>query len=201
MLKSMLKTTALTAALMVPGAATAAVDAIVTTDLNMRTGPSTSYQRFDTIPDGSRVTVHGCSQSYNWCDISWHGNRGWVSGNYLAYRTGRRIPQVGVELGLPIVEFHVGTYHDRHYRGRPWFRGSDRWDWWDRDDRRGDRAEVREERRDVREARQDVREARRDLRRERRQGGNVRDEQRELIQAQRELRRERRDLRRERRDL
>jgi uncharacterized protein YraI len=211
MLKNMLKTTVLTTALLVPGVATAAVGAIVTTDLNIRTGPSTSYQRFATIPDGGRVTVHGCRQAYNWCDVSWHGDRGWVSGNYLAYRQGRRIPDVGFEIDLPIIDFQVGAYHDRHYRGRPWYRGPGRWDRgdhadnrdrgrWDRDRGRGNgRANARDERRDVQEARRDVREARRDLRRERRRGGNVRDEQRELIMAQRELRREIRDLRRARR--
>jgi hypothetical protein len=158
------------------------------------------------------VTVHGCRNAYNWCDVSWRGDRGWVSGNYLAYRSdGRRrpIPEVGFSIDLPIIGFEFGAYQDRHYRGRPWHRdhGPDRGhrgdrDRWDRDHRRGDdRANLRDERRDVREARQDVREARRDLRRERRRGGNVRDEQRELIQAQRELRRELRDLRRARRQL
>lgn len=200
MLKNMLKITALTGALMVPGVAAAAVGAVVTTDLNIRTGPGTSYQRFDTIPDGSRVTVYGCRRSYNWCDVGWRGTRGWVSANYLAYRQGRRIPQVGFEIDLPIIDFHVGTYHDRYYRGSPWYRGPDHWD---RDDRRDrdDRAELREERRDVREAREDVREARRELRRARRTGDDVRDEQRDLIVAQRELRRELRDLRRARRQL
>ncbi|MGE0652730.1 MAG: SH3 domain-containing protein [Alphaproteobacteria bacterium] len=186
-------------AMLVPGMASAASPAVVTTDLNIRTGPAASYQRFGTIPGGTRVTVHGCLNGYNWCDVTWSGERGWVSGNYLAYRgdryQGRSISNVGVSIGLPVLAFDPYRYHRSHYVGRSWYK--DRYI--DRDDRR-DRRELRRERRDVRDAREEVRDSRRDLRDARRNGENVRAERRELRQDRRELRQERRELRRERRD-
>ena len=191
---------ALTAGLVLPGTAFAAALAFTTTDLNIRTGPAASYQRFGTIPEGGSVTVHGCLTGYNWCDISWSGERGWVSGNYLAY-AGRRyarqpIPSVGVSIGLPVIGFSPNVYHRRYYVDRPWYR--DRY--LGRREVRQDRRELRDARRDVWQQRRDLDEARRELRQERRTGGNLRDERRQVRQERRDLREARQDLRRERRD-
>lgn len=204
MLKTILKIGTLATGLLMPGVALAAVDAIVTTDLNIRTGPGTGYQRFDTVPDGSRVIVYGCGRGYDWCDIGWRGTRGWVSGNYLAYRQAgdrRPIPDVGVSIDLPIIGLEFNT-NDRRGRDRPRYRDGPRHrdaapDW--RRDRRHDRSDIRRERRDVRDARKDLREARRELRDARRSGENIRDERRTVRDARRDLRQERRELRRERR--
>lgn len=183
-----------------PSAAFAAANAFTTNDLNIRTGPGTSYQRFDTIPQGGRVIVHGCLSGYNWCDVSWAGERGWVSGSYLAYASGRYarqpIPRIGVSIGLPIVGFSPRVYHHRHYVGRSWYR--DRY--LDRREVRQERRELRDARRAVRQERRDVQDSRRELRQERRLGGNIRDERRELRQERRDLREARQELRRERRD-
>lgn len=136
MIRKVLTAAALAGALFaLPGVA-AAASAIVTTDLNIRTGPGTGYQAFDTIPARSPVTVYGCATSYNWCDIGWAGTRGWVSGSYLAYREGGEyygepIGSIGMAIGVPVVTFSVGEYHDRWYRGRPWYHGRHHW----RDDR------------------------------------------------------------------
>lgn len=196
MLKKTLISTALACGLLAPGAAIAATTAITTTDLNIRTGPGTAYQRFDTIPSSNRVVVHGCLDGYNWCDVGWRGERGWVSGNYLAYRSeryrDRTISSVGVSIGVPVLGFEPYAYHGRYYRDRPWYR--------DRYLDRHDRNDLRRERRDVRDERGDVRDARRDLREARRDGENLRPHRRELREERRDLRRERRDLRRERWD-
>lgn len=127
MFKTALKAATLMGALLVPGIAAAATAAIATTDLNMRTGPGTGYQRFATIPAGNRVTVYGCATGYNWCDVDWAGYRGWVSGTYLAYRQGttyydRPMSSVGIYIGVPVIGYDVYSYHDRYYRGRPWYR-------------------------------------------------------------------------------
>ncbi|TKT76759.1 SH3 domain-containing protein [Aquamicrobium sp. LC103] len=126
MLKDVLKAAALVGGLLVPGIAAAATSAVVTTDLNIRTGPGSGYQRFGTIPAGYEVTVYGCLSGYNWCDVNFGGDRGWVSGKYLAYlgeRYYRRpISSVGVSIGLPIVGFEPYDYHRRYYVGRPWYR-------------------------------------------------------------------------------
>ncbi|MDN2564824.1 SH3 domain-containing protein [Aquibium sp. A9E412] len=196
-----LRTAAVAAGLLVPGVATAATSAIVTTDLNIRSGPSTSYARFGTIPDGDRVTVYGCVRDYNWCEVRWAGRQGWVSGNYLAYlgeRYNRRpLPQIGFSIGLPIISFEgERVYRERPRRG---YRDGPRGGY--REAPREVRRELRRDRRDVRDAREDLREARRDLRRAQRRGEDVRGERRDLRQARRELRRERRDLRRTREEF
>jgi uncharacterized protein YraI len=158
MIKTTIKAAALVGAMLVPGVASAATAAIVTVDLNIRSGPGTGYQAFASIPAGNRVTVYGCASGYNWCDVDWAGYRGWVSGSYLAYREGsgsyynRPVSSVGVYIGVPVIGYDLNSYHDRYYRGRSWYRsnydrGPDRWDrndnwrdrdrWRDRDDWRG----------------------------------------------------------------
>lgn len=203
MFNNLLKAAVLSAAVLVPGVASAAANAIVTTDLNMRAGPSTGYERVATIPGGGNVVVHGCATGFSWCDITWAGARGWVSSNYLAYLDGgrrRSIASFGISIGLPTVGFDRDDYYRRYHGG--WH--NDRRDHdWDRDNRRERRVEhrqLRQERRDVQQARHGLRQERRDLRQERRAGDNVRQERRDVRQARRELRQERRDLRRERND-
>lgn len=114
-------------ALSISGAAMAAsISAITTADLNIRVGPGVSYARFGTIPYGDNVHVHGCISGYNWCDVSWAGTRGWVSGTYLAYLGERyyrqTIPSVAVAIGLPTLTYDYNRYYDRYYVGRH-FRG------------------------------------------------------------------------------
>ncbi|WP_274424137.1 SH3 domain-containing protein [Chelativorans sp. YIM 93263] len=142
MLKPTLRIAALAGVLLTPTFA-AAVPAVVTTDLNIRTGPGTQYQRMGTIPDGYSLEVESCASGYNWCHVYWRGRTGWVSGNYLAYLERSRrapFPQVGVSIGVVGIEFGVDRrrlgWRGHHWRGR--------WDWdrrwrhhrrWD-DDRR-----------------------------------------------------------------
>ena len=77
-------TVAATALAAIPGIASArGVDAIVTTNLNLRTGPGTQYPPITTLPAGAGVDILGCTP-YRWCNIAWGGLRGWVAGGYLA---------------------------------------------------------------------------------------------------------------------
>ncbi len=147
--------------LALPGTA-AAANAYATADVNMRAGPSTAYPVITTIYGGAPVTVHGCLSDYSWCDVSWRGDRGWVSDNYLTIVYAERrvpVPSYAVAVGIPTVSFGFG-YWDDHYRSRPWYRDRDRWwgddrDWdrgrdrdrdWDRGERRAERREFRRER-------------------------------------------------------
>jgi uncharacterized protein YraI len=127
-------------------AAAAAQTAIVTTDLNMRAGPSTEFPVVAMLPEDSRVRVHGCLTDYDWCDVSWDGERGWVNGSYLQERYRNRVvvlSDYGSELDVPIVAFRVGTYWDSYYRSRPWYGQRTRWtSRWDSDGRRRDRDRV-----------------------------------------------------------
>jgi uncharacterized protein YraI len=202
-----LKLGLLAAGILVPGAAFAATSAIATTDLNMRTGPSTGYEVVDVIPDGGQVTVYGCVRDYNWCDVSWNGYRGWASGNYLAYLGERYyrdpIPRIGVTIGVPIITYRHDDYFDRWYRHRRHEIRQDRREHRRevRQERREDRRAVRHERRDVKQERQDLRGARRDLRDARHHGENLKQERRKVHKEKRQLRHEKRQLNKARRDL
>lgn len=139
--KSIIAAAAFAAGLAVPAAAYAA-NAYTTGDVNMRAGPSTGFPRITTLPEGVGVTVHGCTRGWSWCDTSWRGARGWVSARYLeSLYQGRRVyvPDYGPRIGVPVITFSFGTYWDRYYHDRPWYRDRDRWRRdWRRDDLAGD---------------------------------------------------------------
>ncbi len=117
-------------ALAVPGIAAAAANAYTTGNVNLRAGPSTNFPRVTTLPVGVTVTIHGCLRGWSWCDTSWRGSRGWVSGRYLEslYR-GRRVlvPTYAARIGLPIITFQFGNYWDNYYSDRAWYRDRPRW--------------------------------------------------------------------------
>ncbi|GGA83304.1 hypothetical protein GCM10011491_08450 [Brucella endophytica] len=116
--------------------AEAAVRGYATTDVNMRSGPSTAYPAVTVIPEGEPLRINGCLRDVNWCDVSWVGGRGWAYGRYVQadYRS-RRVyvePDYYPRLGIPTVTFDVDTYWDRHYRDRNFYHERDRWgryDW------------------------------------------------------------------------
>jgi len=144
-MKSRLKLAALAvgAMLAMPGIA-AAANAFTTGNVNMRAGPSTQYPRVTTIPYGAPVEVYGCTGGWQWCDTSWRGIRGWVSASYLEllYRDRRvYVPEYAPRIGVPVITFQFGSYWDRYYRDRPWYRDRYRWErgWDDRDRGRRDR--------------------------------------------------------------
>jgi uncharacterized protein YraI len=62
------------------GAASAAV---VTDNVNLRSGPGIRYSVIDAVPAGASVRVHGCSAT--WCRVVWNGQKGYASRNYLAH--------------------------------------------------------------------------------------------------------------------
>ena len=99
--------------------------------VNLRAGPSTGYPVVTVIPAGAPVTIYGCMQSPAWCDTSYRGIRGWVSGRYLQALYQQRRVYVGPEyyapLGIPLIGFSFDTYWDRYYRDRPFYRDRDRW--------------------------------------------------------------------------
>ncbi|MCM2404277.1 SH3 domain-containing protein [Rhizobium sp. S153] len=120
----------LLAAIVIPAVAEAA-PAYSTANVNMRSGPSTRYPAVIVIPYGARVDIKGCMQTANWCDVSYAGYRGWVSGTYLQALYSQRRVYVGPEyyrpLGIPIITFSIDNYWDRYYRSRDFYRDRDRW--------------------------------------------------------------------------
>lgn len=122
---------ALGALMLAPDLASAAVQGYATANVNMRSGPSTAYPAVTVIPVGAPVSINGCMSSVNWCDVSFVGGRGWVSGNYVqaSYRSNRVYvaPDYYQGLGIPTVTFEVNDYWGRYYRGRDFYRERDRW--------------------------------------------------------------------------
>jgi uncharacterized protein YraI len=112
-----------------PAVATAG-EAFATTDLNMRAGPGPQYPVVATISAEQTVALHGCTETGNWCDVVWDGNRGWAYAEYLAYaHAGERIivPQVEARAEIPVVTYEPEVYWETHYRDRPFYEQRDRY--------------------------------------------------------------------------
>ncbi|WP_137387793.1 SH3 domain-containing protein [Rhodoligotrophos defluvii] len=108
-----------------------AANGYTTGTVNMRAGPGTDYPRVATVPEGSPVTIHGCTAGYRWCDTSWRNQRGWISANYLnwaSYR-GRSVylPNYAGVIGVPVIGFYFDDYWYDYYRYRPWYKHRHRW--------------------------------------------------------------------------
>jgi uncharacterized protein YraI len=71
---------ATTAAVFMPAAY--AAPGVVTSNINVRSGPGTNYGVVDTIRGGTQVDVQQCQGS--WCFIAKPGPDGWVSANFLS---------------------------------------------------------------------------------------------------------------------
>lgn len=69
-------------ALVATTAAATAAPAYATSNVNVRSGPSTGYSVVDTLRRGERVDVQQCRGS--WCYVEKRGPDGWVSANYLS---------------------------------------------------------------------------------------------------------------------
>lgn len=75
---------ALTAATFMAAApALAQVNATAATDLNLRAGPAGDQQVLGVIPANGEVTVTGCLEAANWCQVDFQGTQGWAYGEYL----------------------------------------------------------------------------------------------------------------------
>ena len=101
-MRYMTKTLCAAAMLVVTATHANAEPALVVTDLNMRSAPSTGYAVVDVIPAGALVNARYCI-SNGWCRVVWDGRRGWVSGRYLRTErfAGRLAPPPPVFFGSP----------------------------------------------------------------------------------------------------
>lgn len=73
-------TASLVVAAFVLPASVQAADSVARTDVNMRSGPGTSYDRIAVVPAGARVRVLECG---GWCRVTYGGRTGWVSASYI----------------------------------------------------------------------------------------------------------------------
>lgn len=122
---------ALTAMIALPALAQAAATGFATSNVNMRSGPSTAYPAVVVIPQGARMKVYGCLSNANWCDVSFARGRGWVSGRYIQIGYGRDQYYVDRpyyrQLGIPTIRFDIDDYWGRNYRNRDFYRERDDW--------------------------------------------------------------------------
>jgi uncharacterized protein YraI len=118
-----LKAIFVAAMLLTPTAALAA-PGIVTASVGLRAGPGPGFPMVDRIPGGAHVDIHGCLGGDAWCDVSWSGDRGWVSSEYLEYLYRNRyvyLPDYVDVIDVPIVPFVLSSYWSSYYSGRPWY--------------------------------------------------------------------------------
>ncbi|MCF6344615.1 MAG: SH3 domain-containing protein [Devosiaceae bacterium] len=73
-------------AFMVTIAPVLSAPAVAKSAVNVRSGPSTSYAKIDTLYAGEKVTITQCQGG--WCYVKHPGPDGWVSKNYLAPASG-----------------------------------------------------------------------------------------------------------------
>lgn len=99
------------AAVFVPAAY--AAPGVVTSNINVRSGPGTNYGVVDTVRAGANVDVQQCQGS--WCFIAKPGPDGWVSSQFVSGGGGRSAPsQPGISLNLggnggPSINIGVGN--------------------------------------------------------------------------------------------
>lgn len=103
-------------ALLLTAGAAAAAPATVSTDLNMRSGPGTSYAVIDTIPGGATVDVESCTGS--WCMVNYAGRSGYASASYLSGGASVGGGAVAVAPGY-VEEPYYDDYYDYGYSYGP----------------------------------------------------------------------------------
>ena len=114
----------------VPASAFAA-RGIATDNVRMRAGPGTDYPVVTTVRKHAEVDIHGCLEERDWCDVTWGEYRGWVSSHYLQYFYEDHyvyLPDYFDVIEVPVVTFALGSYWERYYSGRPWYRQRHRWE-------------------------------------------------------------------------
>jgi uncharacterized protein YraI len=107
-----------------------AADGYVTGNVNLRAGPDTQYPVVTVVPLGTAVSIQGCTEGWEWCDVVTMGTRGWVSGGYVQYTYQDQrviVRDNGARVGIPIISFVIGAYWGSYYSDRPFYRQRDYW--------------------------------------------------------------------------
>jgi len=90
-----------------------AAPGVVTSNINVRSGPGTNYAVVDTVRRGTQVDVQQCQGS--WCYIAKSGPDGWVSASYLSAAGGQPVnpQQPGLSFGFTVgpngPSFNIGV--------------------------------------------------------------------------------------------
>jgi uncharacterized protein YraI len=111
-IKSMMSIAAITAAMTLPGAVSAATLASATTDLNVRSGPGPQYPVIGYIRSNQQATIEGCIQGSLWCRVDISGRQGWAYSKYMTARIGGRtvaIAQQPAAVGVPTITYEAAA--------------------------------------------------------------------------------------------
>ena len=73
------------------GAAAAETTATAATDLNLRSAPQSTASVVAVISNGDKVSVNGCIEAANWCEVSYKDQKGWAYGDYLTTAIGEKV--------------------------------------------------------------------------------------------------------------
>ena len=88
-----------------PTAAT--TTATAATDLNLRSAPQSTASVVGVIANGDEVSVTGCLEAANWCQVTYKDQQGWAYGDYLTAKVGEQ-PQPLYEnrqtVGVAVIE-------------------------------------------------------------------------------------------------
>ena len=121
---------AIAAVLLSATASAFAYDGFATDTVNLRAGPDIDYPVVTVIPPGAPLSIQGCTNGYEWCDVIFDDTRGWVAGSYVQYEYNDQpvlLSGYGSRIGVPIVSFVIGDYWGSYYRNRPFWVERDRW--------------------------------------------------------------------------
>lgn len=106
-------------------------DGYLNDDTPLYAGPAPEYPEIEGLPYGTYVSVQGCTEGWEWCDvIAEQGDRGWVPGDYIDYVYEGEpvvVTEYGPRIGIPIVSFSITNYWSEHYRNRPFYRERSTW--------------------------------------------------------------------------
>ena len=64
--------------------------ATAATDLNLRSAPQSTASVLGVIANGDEVSVTGCLEAANWCQVTYKDQQGWAYGDYLTARVGEQ---------------------------------------------------------------------------------------------------------------
>lgn len=118
-MKSRFIASAVLAATVLAAGAASARDGYLINNFNIFSGPGRQYDRLVRVPEDARVEVHGCLPSYDWCQITWRGVRGWIDGHGIEVRHAGRMVTLydfGPRTGVPT---YTSGFGDDYYDRRP----------------------------------------------------------------------------------
>src|SRR5262245_37046360 len=107
-----------------------AQNAVTTDPADVYAGPDDSYPVVAQLDVDTPVEVMGCLDDWSWCDVTFADNRGWVYAPDIIYDyQGGYVPlyTYASSLGIPVVEFTIGSYWGRYYHNRPWYSHREEW--------------------------------------------------------------------------